>query len=201
MSYIALSGAVGAASFGARLRSSSRRRVRVVSRVAVQRHVAVRSVSSGLHPARLLRPASLPNNSLEPTLRTPATSLRVGSWRGSTQALGHSMTIRQYLRRRVVFATAVALAAGLLLFSVKFLGNRMPAAVVVACILAFVASALIVNFGIRCLVCRGNLAFLFAGLFNSGASLGERRFVPYLRDRFARFVGGAGPTSCCTRPR
>ena len=78
------------------------------------------------------------------------------------------MTIRQYLRRRVVFATAVALAAGLLLFSVKFLGNRMPAAVVVACILAFVASALIVNFGIRCLVCRGNLAFLFAGLFNSG---------------------------------
>ncbi len=69
LSYIALSGAVGVASFGAGLRSSSRRRVRVASRFAVQRHVAVRSVSSGPHPARLLRPASLPNNSLEPTLK------------------------------------------------------------------------------------------------------------------------------------
>ncbi len=78
LSYIALSGAVGVASFGAGLRSSSRRRVRVASRFAVQRGVAVRSVSSGLCPARLLRPASLPNNSLEPTLVSTAASLRVG---------------------------------------------------------------------------------------------------------------------------
>jgi hypothetical protein len=79
LSYVALSGAVGVASFGAGLRSSSRRRGRVASRVAVQRHVAVRSVSSRLRPAWLLRPASLPNNSFEPTLVTTADSLRVGA--------------------------------------------------------------------------------------------------------------------------
>jgi hypothetical protein len=75
---IARSAAVGVASFGARLRSSSRRKVRAASCFAVQRCVAVRSVSSGLRPAHLLRPASLPNNSLEPTLETTAALLRVG---------------------------------------------------------------------------------------------------------------------------
>ncbi len=78
-SCIARSAAVGVASLGAGLRSSSRRRVRVASRVAVQRRVAVRSVGPGLYPARLLRPALLPNNSFEPTLETHAVSLRVGS--------------------------------------------------------------------------------------------------------------------------
>ena len=79
LSYIALSGAVGVASFCAGLRYSSRRRVRVASRSAVQPSVAVRSVSSGLHRTRLLRPASLPNNSFEPTLETTAASLRVSA--------------------------------------------------------------------------------------------------------------------------
>jgi hypothetical protein len=75
---IARSAAVGVPSSGAGLRASLRRRARVGLRFAVQRGVAVRSVSSGLFAARLLRPASLPNNSFEPTLETPATSLRVG---------------------------------------------------------------------------------------------------------------------------
>jgi hypothetical protein len=79
LSYVALCGAVGVASFGAGLRSSSRRRVRVASRFAVQRCVAVHSVSAGLRPAWLLRPASWPNNSLEPTLETPAPSLCVSA--------------------------------------------------------------------------------------------------------------------------
>ena len=75
---IALSAAVGLASLGAGLRSTLRRRVRAVSCFAVQRRVAVRSVSSGLHPARLLRQTSLPNNAFEPTLESYATSLRAG---------------------------------------------------------------------------------------------------------------------------
>jgi hypothetical protein len=79
LSCSALSAAVGVASFGAGLRPAPRPWVRVASRIAVQRGVAVRSVNSGVIAARLLRPASLPNNSLEPTLETTATSLRVGS--------------------------------------------------------------------------------------------------------------------------
>ena len=79
VSGIAPSSEVGVASLRALLRSSSRRRVRAASRFVVQRCVAVRSVSSGLHPARLLLPASLPNNSLEPTPVSNAPSLRVSS--------------------------------------------------------------------------------------------------------------------------
>jgi hypothetical protein len=86
---IARSAAVGVASFGAGLRSSSRRRVWAASRFTVQRCVAVRPASSGLHPARLLRPASLPNNSLEPTLVSTAPSLRVGG--GAAQLNRYAM--------------------------------------------------------------------------------------------------------------
>jgi hypothetical protein len=93
------------------------------------------------------------------------------------------MTTREYLRRRAVLATAVALVAALILFAAKFLGTRIPAALVVTCFLAFVASALIINFGLRCVVCRANLAILFAGLFSF--SSGRRAKVcPYCKTPF-----------------
>ena len=110
------------------------------------------------------------------------------------------MTIREHLRRRVVLATSFALAAGLILLSVKFLGNRVPAAVIVACILVFVASALLVNLGIRCLVCRANLAFLFAGLFNFSKHR-RAEVCPYCRSSLDLSVEQAQQTAARVRAK
>jgi hypothetical protein len=77
----------------------------------------------------------------------------------------HGMTVRQYLKRRVLLATSLVLIAASVIFSIKFLGRTVPPALFVVFFLAFATAALMVNFGVRCLVCRGNLAFLFATPF------------------------------------
>jgi hypothetical protein len=68
-----------AASVRTQLRSSLRRRLRVVSSLSSLRRVAVRSASAGLSPACCFQSGRLPNKSLVPTPVTNAPLLCVGS--------------------------------------------------------------------------------------------------------------------------
>ena len=109
-----------------------------------------------------------------------------------------SISVRQYLGRRVARAMTVGLVAAAILFSAKFLGPKVPAALVVSCVLAFVASSLLINFGVRCIVCGANLASLFV----VAVGFGKRRkaeVCPYCSSSLDLSVAEAQQTAARDR--